>query len=573
MEGDLVSQFMEVTACESQVAAVRQLSSCKWNLEKAVNLFFAADPSIAAPPPPPPPPPVEEKKEEEEEVRAPIPTFVERICDDSYYDSISRRADRAARSMWAAPPPKPVSAVPTQGISPGEIQASGWGVADYEADDSSGNGDDVEEEKVKVVQVSGWGEAEPAGNAILSDADEEKSNGRQDEDHDDDVQDEDDLSGVEGYGSDDVEEQAGEKNKEDEEVDVVTYNEDEEAAEQNNASDDDDDSYMEDYGFEMEEEDGYHDALMEEAEDEEQVPRPSSQRPGSLAQMYRLPYDLMFPGPFHFAKVHAATQDRFLLVNLQAQDFLSCLHNRDLWSNDVVKQAVRDNFVFFLLTKLNDYGDEGTKVCTFYKIQDDQLPALLVLDPITGQMLSMMSGAIDPDEFMLFIDKYTSSKPTEMSRPKIVPKTIEAVAEGSDDSEAAGTAGGEQEQEGSASSPGAASEEKEEEPVPMVEEEAPAEMVDDSGDEEPEEGEKMCKLRVRFPDGSVVPKEFGCKRRVSKLFTFCRSAVRDAGKTDEQGAFRIMRLVGRAFEELQNDGATFEELSLNFATVSVVFVT
>ncbi|GJN21691.1 hypothetical protein PR202_gb09194 [Eleusine coracana subsp. coracana] len=529
MEGDLVSQFMEVTACESQAAAVRQLASCQWNLEKAVNLFFAAGgvvagPSIAAPPPPPPPPPpVEEKEEEEEGVRAPIPTFVERICDDAYYDSISRRADLAARSMWAERPPKPVPSVPMQGISP----------------------------------------AEPVGNAAVSDAEEEKSNGRQEKDYDDDVQDEDDLSGVEGYGmagsDDDVEDQAGDENKEDEE-----------AAEQKNASDDDDDdSYMEDYGFEMEEDDGYHDALMEE--DEEQVPRPS-QRPGSLAQMYRLPYDLMFPGPFHFAKVHAATQDRFLLVNLQAQDFLSCLHNRDLWTNEVVKQAVTDNFVFFLLTKLNDYGDEGTKVCTFYKIQDDQLPALLVLDPITGQMLSRMSGAIDPDEFMLFIEKYSSSKPTEMSRPKIVPK-IEAVAQGSDDSEAAGTAGGEQEQEGSASSPGAAGEEKEEEPVPMVEEEAPAEMVDDSGDDEPEEGEKMCKLRVRFPDGSVVPKEFGCKRRVSKLFAFCRSAVRDAGKTDEQVTFRIMRLVGRAFEELQKDGATFEELSLNFATVSVVFVT
>jgi hypothetical protein len=59
---------------------------------------------------------------------------------------------------------------------------------------------------------------------------------------------------------------------------------------------------------------------------------------------------------------------------------------------------------------------------------------------------------------------------------------------------------------------------------------------------------------------------------VSKLFVFCKSALRDAGKT-EQAAFRIMRLKDRAFEELENNGATFQDLGFNFVTVSLVFAT
>jgi hypothetical protein len=141
--------------------------------------------------------------------------------------------------------------------------------------------------------------------------------------------------------------------------------------------------------------------------------------------------------------------------------------------------------VFLLLRKLDgQYDDEATKVCTFYKVQDDRLPAVLLLDPITGQMLDMMSGTIKPDEFTHFISKYTNSKPSEQSKPKIVlPKTA-TLTQGSEAEQAAMPAGSEQDKE---------------------------------LDGEPVDGEKMCKLRVRFPDSNVVTKEFGCQRSVQAL--------------------------------------------------------
>jgi hypothetical protein len=532
MENALVSQFMDVTACTSQTFALRHLSSCQWNVEKAIDLYFTAGGHVAGPSDAAPPSwPVQEPAMEENEVRAPLPVRAERLYEDFYYGS-GGHIDQPAPSPWAAPPPKPV---PVQGLSASEIQASGWGL---EAASDNGSDDVGEEENFKDSRQPHCG--------VLTD----------------------DLSSVEDYGVDSDEEQDGD-DEEDEEVDVVNYNkdDDEEEDQEEEEEESDDDSDMEDYGLETDEDEVYFDSLTDlevlrdEGDQPPPPPPPPQPRPATLDQMFRPPIELMFHGTFHYAKVHAATQDQFLLVNLQAAtgpaEFASFVHNRDLWADTVVKQTVKDNLVFLLLRKLDGhFANEGAKVCTFYKVQDDQLPAVLVLDPITGQLLDMMSGTIKPDEFMHFIEKYTKSKPSEHSRPKIVPKTVATPTEGS---EAVTGAGGEQEQavpESSAS--------------PADQEAAPAEIVD--SDDEPMEGEKMCKLRVRFPDGSVITKEFGCQRRVSKLFVFCKSAVRDAGKT-EQAAFRIMRFNGRAFQELENNGETFEDLGLNLATVSLVFAT
>ncbi|TVU29060.1 hypothetical protein EJB05_20603, partial [Eragrostis curvula] len=581
MESALIATFMEITN-ESQAQAVRRLASCQWNLEKALNLFYAGGgvvgTSTAAAPSTTP---VEEKKEaEEDEVRAPIPSRVERIYGNSYHGRRSRAA-RPVPSIWEAPSPKPVPAVPIRGPYLNEVQASGWG----EAVPHNAGGNNYEVDQVKeIVEGPGSGEAEPGhGDGNGSDAEEA-----------DDVVQEDDNGSVGDYGLGSDEEQDGEDKEDGEQVEVdntVNYKEDggeqysgeyeekqynideynNEYGEEEQYNVSDNEGEIDDYGYQMDEDDGYyHDSMMEEEEpswsDAGERPRLQA-APQSLAEMYRLPYELMYQGSsFHFAKVEAARRDRFLLVNVQSRsDFASSLQNRDLWKNAVISQVVRDNFVFFFLYKGSGKDDEGLKVCNYYGLKEDnQLPAVLVLDPITGERLAVHAGAIQPDDFMMFIDKYMTSNPSERSRPEVVQKTAEVP-------EASASAAHEQEQEApeTSSASADADDENEQEPVPM-DEEAPSEMVE--SDDEPEEGEKMYKMRVRFPDGSVVAKEFGCKRKVSKLFAFCRSAVHDAGKT-EQVAFRIMRLAGRAFEELQNSGATFEDLGLNCATVSVVFIT
>ncbi|KAJ1272523.1 hypothetical protein BS78_06G208100 [Paspalum vaginatum] len=441
----------------------------------------------------------------------------------------------------------------------GEVQATGWG----------------------EVEATGWGDEEPGGD---DDAEAVA-------DHDDDTaQDEDNV------------------NNEEDEEDVGNRRE-----EEDNVSDDD--GYDGQYDDEdVDEEDAYYSSIAEETE-RDGVVQPVDKNSNSLDDLFRPPYELMYCGSFHGAKVHAAREDQLLLVNLQtragAGDFPSQLQNRDLWANETVSKVVKENFVFMLLQKRRhySYSDECSKVSSFYKLpDDDQLPAVLVLDPITGELLAKRSGAMTPDEFMEFVAEHAESKPSTLSKPSFVKKTPTSVGAGSEEEEqewASASApaavevhpapassepaaeAGEQEpeipDEDSAADGGACSEqepeiseddsaadgacsEQERAPVP----ESPAEAVDD---DEPMEGENMYSLRIRFPDGTMVAKEFGCNRRVASLFAFCRSAVHGRAEA-EKTAFRIMRFVGRALEAIQDDGgATFEDLGLNRAAVSVVFDT
>ncbi|KAL6634824.1 hypothetical protein ACP70R_027495 [Stipagrostis hirtigluma subsp. patula] len=608
MEGGIVSTFMAITSCESQAYAVKHLASCKWDLERAINVYYNAGPSTSAP----------AAEEDDDVVRAPVPAPVEALHGDMDDDG-GRGGARDAPSIWERSAPPSVPAVPIQ--IPGEIGTTGWGDAEPadggEEDPKVNSGmeaQDDEQEDHNIVEEYDYGmEADEDHGSSVDDKEEQKSNGSyKDED-----------GGSSGGYKDEEDGSSG--RAEDEEDGAAAGDKD---GGEENASDRDEDD--EDYRSEMRDDASYHGSFLddeyEENDDdynfggdmEEEEPRtPPPEKTSSLDEMYRKPYELMFRGSFHGAKVHAARKDQLLLVNLQAGgEFASHLQNRDLWAHEVVRQVVKENFVFLLLEKFDRlYGnDECSKVCSFYKLQDDELPAVLVLDPITGQMLATRCGAIEPDVFMLFIDEYTKSKPSTLSQLKIVQS--EAMPESSASAAAAGeqepaapdessasagaavehepaepespasagaavdqepaapdssaSAGAEVEQEptvlAECSASTGACDDHEPEPVPMIEE-APAMVVDS---DEPMEGEEMYKLRVRFPDGSVVAKEFGCKRRVAALFAFCRSAVDGGGGQTEKKAFRIMRFAGRAFVELQEDGLTFEDLGLKCAAVSVV---
>lgn len=183
-----------------------------------------------------------------------------------------------------------------------------------------------------------------------------------------------------------------------------------------------------DYGTEEAEEDyiSDDDAYLQGAESgHHHSPRQPRADDKNLDDLFRPPYEIMFDGAFHDAKAHAASTDRWLLVNVQSAGvFASHLHNRDLWSNEVVVQVIRDNFVFSLMDK---QSKEGGKVCCFYRLGDGRLPAVLFADPITGQLLAKWCGLVqDPGDFLTSIGKYTESKPSMMSRPKkIVDKSTE----------------------------------------------------------------------------------------------------------------------------------------------------
>jgi hypothetical protein len=559
--------------------AVELLGSCYWNLDDAISLYLSNAGGSTKPPSDSPADPIfaEEDMSTEEDKNKDHGDAIhgDREGDAGaprYYGSRSTAVENPC--VVGAPP----SAVATgwggadpDGVREGETEATGWGA---EPGDIVATGwGEAESAREGEIGATGWG-TEPDGardDGSTADWQWQEDGEYNGEYYDNNT----------GYGD-------GSSNWQEHEH--GEYNDDEHY---------DNTGYGDGSTTDWEEHGAYNDEDYDNTgygEDEE------------VEAYYPPPYELRYVGYFHGAKVHAAREDRFLLVNLQtcsgAGELPSQMQNRDLWADETVRGVIQDSFVFSLEKGGMSRGsyslpDECEKVAAFYRLEEDQLPALLVIDPITGQLLAKWSGAMMPDEFMLFVDEYIRSKPSTLSKPKIVRETAvlpASVGAGGEQEPArapsaaaveqepappespapAADGAGEQEQEISkndSAAAGGACSEQEHAPVPNATE-LPAELVDDD-DDEPMEGEEMYKLRIRFPSGTVVAKEFGCKRRIASLFAFCRSALRGGGQHVEEKAIRIMRFAGPGYswEAIQDkdDGATFEDLGLNFTTVSVVF--
>ncbi|KAM3242488.1 hypothetical protein ACQJBY_054875 [Aegilops geniculata] len=578
----VVDSFVEVTACDSRSAAERHLAFCGWQLEAAINRYFTT--GLADPAPDPP-----------------VAARAETMHDDAVRDSIPARSTtlygnannlyaagsstaRAAPSIWSAdrarPSPWSVQRpAPVEYTSMPDIPATGW-ESDGDTAPVAARSETVPDDRVRdPIPATLYGNgnfyadrAPPSRWSVDRPAPMEYTFMP-------------DITAT-GWGSD-----GDTGSKETEEINMSDHDERNKVAEEEDNRKEDNEAMEEDDGYgDMQAEDEYHGtesdyysddhqdddgAYLEAAETDsndgrmEALEGQPGQTDKTLEELFRPPYEIMYGGSFHDAKAHAASQDQWLLVNLQSSgDFKSQQHNRDLWSNEVVVQVIKDNFIFLLLEKRRREGDEGLKVCCYYNVGDDQLPAVLVLDPITGQLLDKWCGLVQqPDDFLTSIGKFTESKPSLTSKPKIVRRT--ATLESGETPAA---------QEPAAAMPNNAASDAQPAPAPKVDEieAAPAPKVDvieapEVDDGPPMEGETVCKLRVRFPAGNMVTKEFGATRKIAVLFAYCRSVVLEQTGTEQ--AFRIMRLAGPNFEELLNVGASFDDLKLDRDTISVVLDT
>ncbi|XP_050821508.1 UBX domain-containing protein 7 isoform X2 [Gopherus flavomarginatus] len=103
----------------------------------------------------------------------------------------------------------------------------------------------------------------------------------------------------------------------------------------------------------------------------------------TLADLFRPPIDLMHKGSFETAKECGQMQNKWLMINIQnVQDFACQCLNRDVWSNEAVKNIIREHFIFW---QVYHDSEEGQRYIQFYKLAD--FPYVSILDPRTGQKL------------------------------------------------------------------------------------------------------------------------------------------------------------------------------------------
>ncbi|KAL5213994.1 hypothetical protein ABZP36_003146 [Zizania latifolia] len=294
----------------------------------------------------------------------------------------------------------------------------------------------------------------------------------------------------------------------------------------------------------------------------------------NLASLYRPPFALMFNGPFDKAKLEASSLDKWLLINLQStEEFSSHMLNRDTWANEAVAQTIRSNFIFWQV-----YHDtsEGRKVCTYYNLVF--VPAILLIDPITGQKICGWNGMVHPDrlleDLMPYLDKgpkeHHAAQPQkrprkvnqEISVGKQVPVPVEdedeelarAVAASLEDSGGVG---------GAEASDGKTEPAVEDEPNLSVKLNYPPLLEEPKGSRE-----LLCRVAIRLPDGRRIQRNFLHTDPIKLLWSFCYSQVENG----EKRAFHFVQPIPGASKNLEYEcDKTFKEAGLANSMINLLW--
>ncbi|CAI9093166.1 OLC1v1028598C1 [Oldenlandia corymbosa var. corymbosa] len=233
------------------------------------------------------------------------------------------------------------------------------------------------------------------------------------------------------------------------------------------------------------------------------------------SSLFPPPADLMFSGLFDDAIRAARSQNKWLLVNLQHNENLASLElDRDTWNHKTVVEFVKSSFIFWREVVYPYYdASEGFKVCRFYKQQQESLPAIMVIEPMTGALIRNLTGMVPPEHLLEKLLEYTESSPLEYlinlsrKRNKLPESNNPVVVEDH---------GTEEETDEDAADD---DDEVTELGFPALPEEP---NIDDA--------KLVCRIGFRLPDGRRIQRRFLRSDPVQLLWSFCWSELDDADK-------------------------------------------
>nr|AEV41076.1 putative UBX domain-containing protein [Oryza minuta] len=250
--------------------------------------------------------------------------------------------------------------------------------------------------------------------------------------------------------------------------------------------------------------------------------------------------------------------------------------NRDTWANEAVAQTIRSNFIFWQV-----YHDtsEGRKVCTYYNLVS--VPAVLLIDPITGQKMRGWNGMVHPDRLLEDLMPYLDKGPKEhhAAQPQKRPRKVDqetsigkqgktpvpVTTEDEDEELARAVAASLEESKGVGGSD--ASEEKIE-PEVEIEPSLSAKLNYPPLPEEPKGSrELLCRVAIRLPDGRRIQRNFLHTDPIKLLWSFCYPQVEDGDKK----VFHFVQPIPGASTNLEYESdKTFKEAGLANSMINLL---
>lgn len=291
----------------------------------------------------------------------------------------------------------------------------------------------------------------------------------------------------------------------------------------------------------------------------------------NLDSLYRPPFALMLQGPFEKAKDAAKDQNRWLLVNIQStREFSSHMLNRDTWANEAVAQTIISNFIFW---QVNDDTEEGSKVCTYYKLNSS--PTVLVVDPVTGQKMRSWKGMIQPEtlleDLLPFMDGSPKDHHASLSRNRTretaqtSPQKVQADGSKEEDEEMllalAASMEGIKDASGVSKDMDISNAEEE-----MCKTKKPT--YPPLPEEPKADRNLLCRVAVRLPDGRRLQRNFLRTDPIQLLWSFCNSQLDEA----DGRQFRLNQAIPGASKFLDYESnLSFDESGLSNSMISVTW--
>lgn len=142
---------------------------------------------------------------------------------------------------------------------------------------------------------------------------------------------------------------------------------------------------------------------------------PADERGRRLAELFRPPTEIIFPGAFEAARVKAKQEARWLLVTVHNPTDFSCqMMIRDVWNDTAIQEFVRESLIFVFLTMGTS---EAERYGQYYPIEG--FPHWALIDPRTGMRVKVgATKAIKGAEMLMTLVDYVFDHPLMTTRSK-----------------------------------------------------------------------------------------------------------------------------------------------------------
>lgn len=282
-----------------------------------------------------------------------------------------------------------------------------------------------------------------------------------------------------------------------------------------------------------------------------------------LADLFRPPFDIMFKGGFEAARATAREQTKWLMVNIQDPTEFTCqMLNRDLWSDETVKEFVRESFVFL---QYACESPEGKRYLTYYPIS--KYPHVAIIDARTGERVHTWESVLTPTDFMMQVTEFLERHSPEAAESSVVKKQrmLKNISDMSEEEQinaaiaASLQAKGEDTQEEEEND-----QQENQEDIKETQEKSALDSIQPIKRDEPTDPANTTRIQLRTPDGKRIVRRFLKTDPVRHLFEFVKAEIPESQDRQFELVFNRQQLIELLDQEIQEAGLANAAVNLSF---------